>query len=168
MILGKFFKQYYGKFSETSIEIFHASFLLRYSKQYTISCGNFSEKFFQNIDISVINFLNQYFHKLAQIFSVRLREMLRKHSHNYYREGFWNFSEIFCEWFGQRTQTFDEMFWQVCGNIYWNISRTLLVKILEMIHKIFINFSENFLEISISRSQTFWTNISTNLQKYFP
>ena len=82
----------------------------------------------------VWNFLNQYFYNLAQTF-FRLREMLHKRSHYHYGEGFWNFSEIFCEWFG-RTQTFHEMFWQVCGNIYWNILRKLLVKILETLHKI--------------------------------
>ena len=65
----------------------------------------------------------------------------------YYTKGFWNFSERFCVWFGQRIQTFHEMFWQVRSNIYLNISWKLLVKILGILHKIwqklFCNVSRN-------------------------
>ena len=74
--------------------------------------------------------INQYFHKLAEIFPERLEEILRKNSHYHYTEGFWYFSEIFDVRFRQRTRAFHEMFWQVWSNIYWNISRKLLVKIL--------------------------------------
>ena len=107
----------------------------------------------RNIRNLVRDFLNQYFYNLAQTF-LRLREMLHKRSHYHYGEGFWNFSEIFCEWFGW-TQTFHEMFWQVCGNIYWNISRKLPVKILETLHtKSCRLFTEKFQEIFRSRSDT--------------
>ena len=90
----------------------------------------------RNIQISVTKLLNQYFHNLAEIFSERLQVMLRKDSHYHYREGFWNFSEIFCVWFVQRRQIFNEMCCQVWSNIYWNISGKLPVKIPETSHKI--------------------------------
>ena len=101
-----------------------------------------------NIQISVINFLNQYFHKLAQIFSERLREMLRKLSHNYYREGFWNSSEIFCEWFGQRTQPIHEMFLASLQQHLLKNSRKLPIKILKTLHKILQKLLQSFSKYS--------------------
>ena len=113
--------------------------------------------------------MNQYFHNLAEIFPERLLELLRKDFHYYYTKGFRNFSKIFCLWFGQRAQTFYEIFWRVWRNIFWNIGRNLLVKILETSDtKSCRNFYAKFLEVFRSRSHNFLTNISTTLQKYFP
>ena len=86
--------------------------------------------------MSVTNFFKSYFHNSAKIFSVRLQDILRRHSYYHCTKGFWYFSEIFCVWIQERTETFHEMFWQVCGNIYWNILRKLPVKILKILHKI--------------------------------
>ena len=151
----KHFTKCFGKFNATFIEIFHASFLLRYLKHYTqYLAETFMQSFKKFTDLG-LKLLNQYFHNFAEIFKVKLQEMLRKHSHYHCTECFWNFSEIFCVWFGRRTQTFHEMFWQVRSNIYWNISRKLPVKILETLHtKSCRLFTEKFQEIFRSRSDT--------------
>ena len=108
----KHFTILFGKFNATFIEIFHASFLLRYWKRYTQNLAETFQKSSRNFQISVTNFFNQYFHNLAEIFSEKLQEMLRKLSHHHCTEGFRKVSEIFCVWFEQRSQTFHEMFWQ--------------------------------------------------------
>ena len=113
----------------------------------------------RNIQTPVKKFLNQYFHNLVEIFTVKLQEMLRKHSHYHCTEGFWYFYEIFCVWFGQRSQTFHEMFWQVWSKIHWNIWQTLLVKILETSDaKSCRNFSAMFFEIDshYHSRKSFW------------
>ena len=92
-----------------------------------------------------------------------------KHFMLYYKKYCRKLSETFRERFMMHSLwKFHEMFWQVCGNIYWNISRNLPVKILEILHKIlqklFCKVSWN-IQISVTN---FLHNISTTLQKYFP
>ena len=62
--------KYSGQFGATFIEIFHASFLLRYLKYYTKSCNNFSAKILEKFQIWVTSFspnisttLQKYFPK---------------------------------------------------------------------------------------------------------
>ena len=156
-----------SKFGATIIQIFHASILLRYLKYYTKSCRNFSAKFLEISRYRTQNF-QPIFPQPSERFPQRKQEMLRKDSHYHYTEGFWNLSEIFCVRFEQRTRTFHEMFKQVWSNIYWNISRKLPVKILEILHKILQKlFCKVSWNIQISHTK-FSTNISKTLQKYFP
>ena len=136
----KHFMLYYKKYCRKLSENFHERFMMlslwKFHEMFWQVCGNIYwnisrnlpvkiieilhkilQKLFwkvsRNVQISVTNFFNQYFHNLAEIFSERLQEMLRKNSHYHCAEGFWKLSEIFCVWFKQRAQTFHEIFWQV-------------------------------------------------------
>ena len=117
--------------------------------------------------------LSQYFMKyfkesLPQHCTNKTERML-KHFMLYYKKFCRRLSETFRERFTMHSLwKFHKMFWQVCGNIYWNILRNLSVMILEILHKIlqklFFKVSWN-IQISFTN---FLPNISTTLQKYFP
>ena len=96
-------------------------------------------------------------------------ERMLKHFLLYYKKYCRKLSKTFRERFMMHSLwKLHEMFGQVCGIIYWNISRKLPVKILETLHKIlqklFCKVSRN-IQITVTN---FLPNISTTLRKYFP
>ena len=61
------------------------------------------------------NMTKQYWSNVAPILGIS-RNVMRKVV--YSKKSFWNFSTIFCVWFGQRALTFHGKFWQIWSNIY--------------------------------------------------
>ena len=139
----KHFTKCFGKFAATFIEIFHASFLLRYSKRYTKSCMNFSENF---LDISISR-SQTFWMNISTIITEEVSETFLKcflyglnRGHNHFTKSFDKFSEKHLLKYFTRAPWLQKI-WQ---NVLGVISRNIRNLVRNFSNQYFYNFAQRF------------------------